>query len=69
LSLSFQNPKDLENMITKVLRLGLEGLVLKDLMVSAELGWTVACYTWCLAPENEPSVQMSLCDLVSHSVT
>jgi ATP-dependent DNA ligase len=36
LSLSFQDPKDLENMITKVLKLGLEGLVLKDLMVSAE---------------------------------
>ena len=45
LSLSFQDPKDLENMITKVLKLGLEGLVLKDLMVSAELSWTVARYT------------------------
>jgi hypothetical protein len=29
-------------MITKVLRLGLEGLVLKDLMVSAEHSWAVA---------------------------
>jgi len=38
-------------------------------MVSAELGWTVACYAWCLAPENEPNVQMSLCDLVSHSIS
>jgi hypothetical protein len=63
----FQDPKDLENMITKVLRLGLEGLVLKDLMVSAEHKWTVACYVWHLAPEKEPLVQMSLCDLVSHS--
>ncbi|GFG28746.1 hypothetical protein Cfor_02993 [Coptotermes formosanus] len=32
------DPKDLENMITKVLRLGLEGLVLKDLMSIYEPG-------------------------------
>ena len=59
----------MENMITKVLKLGLEGLVLKDLMVSAELSWTMAHYAWHPAPENEPSVQMSLCDSVSHSVS
>jgi len=69
LSLSYQDPKDLENMITKVLKLGLEGLVLKDLMVSAELNWTVARYAWHLAPENEPSVQMALCHFVSHSIS
>ncbi|XP_023727317.1 DNA ligase 3 isoform X2 [Cryptotermes secundus] len=32
------DPKDLENMITKVLKLGLEGLVLKDLMSTYEPG-------------------------------
>jgi hypothetical protein len=42
----FKSPEDLENMITKVLKLGLEGLVLKDLMVSAEHLFT--CGLLCL---------------------